>query len=197
VVRCLTSLAIADPARVLPREYHCHSSIAEDFSDSSLPWRLKRRTVTSPLAAIEIALGAVVDGKRCGPKRWYHSIASAEPGRPSRATKRRLTTVREPTVDKEIAEGDNEANENKRAAAGIWEVTGELASASLVHDADFRKPRCTFPFGSSTFHEPGYCGASARLRVCASSSVYCFVSIWFTYHRGTNVVIHTYPIHQI
>jgi hypothetical protein len=89
VVRCLTSLAIADPARVLSREYHCHFSIAEDFSDSSLPWRLKRRTVTSPLVAIMIALGAV-DGKRCGPKRWYHSIASAEPGRPSRETKRRL-----------------------------------------------------------------------------------------------------------
>jgi hypothetical protein len=37
VVRCLTSLAIADPARVLSREYHCHFSIAENFSDSSLP----------------------------------------------------------------------------------------------------------------------------------------------------------------
>jgi hypothetical protein len=121
--------------------------------------------VTSPLVAIEIALGAVVDGKRCGPKRWYRPIASAEPGRPSRETKRRLTTVREPIIVKEIAENDNEANENKRAAAAIWEATGELTSASLVHDADFRKPRCTFPFGSSTFHAPGYFGASARLRV--------------------------------
>jgi hypothetical protein len=41
-----------------------------------------------------------------------------------------LRCVREPTVDKEIAEGENEANDNERAAAAIWEAMGELASAS-------------------------------------------------------------------
>jgi hypothetical protein len=41
-----------------------------------------------------------------------------------------LRYLREPTVNKEIAEGENEANDNERAAAVIWEVTGELASAS-------------------------------------------------------------------
>jgi hypothetical protein len=154
--------------------------------------------VTSPLVAIEIAFGAVVDDKRCGPKRWYSSIASAEPGRPSRKTKHRLTIVREPTVDKEIAEGDNEANENKRAKEAIWEATGELASASLVHDADFSRPRCTFPFRSSTFHEPGYLGASARLRASARSRVFIVSSRFeVTHHWGTNVAINTYPIHQI
>jgi hypothetical protein len=153
--------------------------------------------VTSPLVAIEIALGAVVDGKRCGPKRWYRPTASAEPGRPSRETKRRLTTVRGPTVDKEIAESDNEANENKRAAAAIWEATGELASASLAHDADFSRPRWTFPFRSSTFHEPGYLGASACLRASARPRVFIVSSRFgVTHHRGTNVAVHTYPTHQ-
>jgi len=41
-----------------------------------------------------------------------------------------LRCVREPTVDEEIAEGENEANDNERAAAAIWEAIGELASAS-------------------------------------------------------------------
>jgi hypothetical protein len=41
-----------------------------------------------------------------------------------------LRCLREPTVDEEIAEGENEANNNERAAAAIWEATGELASAS-------------------------------------------------------------------
>ena len=41
-----------------------------------------------------------------------------------------LRCIREPTVDEEIAEGENEANDNERAAAAIWEATGELASAS-------------------------------------------------------------------
>lgn len=41
-----------------------------------------------------------------------------------------LRCLREPTVDEEIAEGENEANDNERAAAAIWEATGELASAS-------------------------------------------------------------------
>jgi hypothetical protein len=41
-----------------------------------------------------------------------------------------LRCLREPTVNEEIAEGENEANDNKRAVAAIWEATGELASAS-------------------------------------------------------------------
>ena len=41
-----------------------------------------------------------------------------------------LRCVQEPTVDEEIAEGENEANDNERAAAAIWEAIGELASAS-------------------------------------------------------------------
>jgi hypothetical protein len=41
-----------------------------------------------------------------------------------------LRCIREPTVDEEIAEGENEANDNERAAAAIWEAIGELASAS-------------------------------------------------------------------
>jgi hypothetical protein len=41
-----------------------------------------------------------------------------------------LRCLREPTVDEEIAEGENEANDNERAAAAIWEATDELASAS-------------------------------------------------------------------
>jgi superfamily II DNA helicase RecQ len=41
-----------------------------------------------------------------------------------------LRCLREPTVDEEMAEGENEANDNERAAAAIWEATGELASAS-------------------------------------------------------------------
>ena len=41
-----------------------------------------------------------------------------------------LRCVREPTVDEEIAEGENEANDNERAAVAIWEAIGELASAS-------------------------------------------------------------------
>jgi len=41
-----------------------------------------------------------------------------------------LRCVREPIVDEEIAEGENEANDNERAAAAIWEAIGELALAS-------------------------------------------------------------------
>ena len=41
-----------------------------------------------------------------------------------------LRCIREPTVDEEIAEGKNEANDNERATAAIWEAMGELVSAS-------------------------------------------------------------------
>lgn len=41
-----------------------------------------------------------------------------------------LRCIREPTVDEEIAEGKNEANDNERATAAIWEAMGKLVSAS-------------------------------------------------------------------
>ncbi|KAM0700964.1 hypothetical protein Q7P35_011323 [Cladosporium inversicolor] len=41
-----------------------------------------------------------------------------------------LRCIRELTVDEEIAEGKNKANDNERATAAIWEAMGELVSAS-------------------------------------------------------------------
>jgi hypothetical protein len=41
-----------------------------------------------------------------------------------------LRCLGEPTVNEGLTEGENEANDNERAAAAIWEATGELASAS-------------------------------------------------------------------
>ena len=41
-----------------------------------------------------------------------------------------MQCVREPIVNEEIAEDENKANDNERAAVAIWEAIGELASAS-------------------------------------------------------------------
>ena len=41
-----------------------------------------------------------------------------------------LQCLRKPTINKEIARGKNEANNNKQVVVAIWETIGELASAS-------------------------------------------------------------------
>lgn len=43
--------------------------------------------------------------------------------------------MRGPTVDEEIAEGENEANDNERVVAATWEAAGELVVASASRDA--------------------------------------------------------------
>jgi hypothetical protein len=41
-----------------------------------------------------------------------------------------LRCVREPTVDDETAEGENETNDNERIAAAVWQAMGDLVSVS-------------------------------------------------------------------